>query len=124
MGIAVSPQIHPHVAEFIDKPRKMLINGQWVNAASGKTFPSYDPSSGEVLATIAEGDRADIDLRRLARQSYAAFIAADRLEIPFRLSAWTIFMTCPREMSKRATISLIVASASPLLPANITTRSA
>ena len=27
MGIAVSPQIHPQVAEFIDKPRKMLING-------------------------------------------------------------------------------------------------
>ena len=43
MGIAVSPQIHPQVAEFIDKPRKMLINGQWVEAASGKTFPTYNP---------------------------------------------------------------------------------
>ena len=41
MGIAVSPQIHPQVAEFIDKPRKMLINGRWVNAASGKTFLTY-----------------------------------------------------------------------------------
>ena len=40
MGIAVSPQILPQVAEFIDKPRKMLINGKWVNAASGKTFPT------------------------------------------------------------------------------------
>ena len=40
MGIAVSPQIHPQVAEFIDKPRQMLINGQWVKAASGKTFPT------------------------------------------------------------------------------------
>src|SRR3954467_10400546 len=61
MGIAVSPQIHPQVAEFIDKPRKMLINGQWVNAASGKTFPTYNPATGEVLAQIAEGDREDID---------------------------------------------------------------
>src|SRR5215471_16654914 len=61
MGIAVSPQIHPKVAEFIDKPRKMLINGQWVNAASGKTFPTYNPATGEVLAQIAEGDREDID---------------------------------------------------------------
>src|SRR5437868_5652888 len=61
MGIAVSPQIHPHVAEFIDQPRKMLINGQWVNAASGKTFPTYNPATGEVLAQVAEGDREDID---------------------------------------------------------------
>jgi len=61
MGIAVSPDIHPHVAQFIDKPRKMLINGQWVNAASGKTFPTYNPATGEVLVQIAEGDREDIN---------------------------------------------------------------
>ena len=61
MGIAVSPDIHPHVAQFIDKPRKMLINGQWVNAASGKTFPTYNPATGEVLAQVAEGDREDIN---------------------------------------------------------------
>src|SRR6202142_2497417 len=61
MGIAVSPQIHPQVADFIQKPRKMLINGQWVNSISGKTFPTYNPSTGEVLAQVAEGDRADIE---------------------------------------------------------------
>src|SRR5437879_7093267 len=61
MGIAVSPQIHPRVADFIEKPRKMLINGKWVNAASGKTFPTYNPATGEVLAHVAEGDREDID---------------------------------------------------------------
>jgi phenylacetaldehyde dehydrogenase len=60
MGVAVSPQIHPRVAEFIDKPRKMLINGKWVNAASGKTFPTYNPATGEVLAQVAVGDREDI----------------------------------------------------------------
>ena len=71
MGIAVSPQIHPRVAEFIDKPRQMLINGRWVNAASGKTFPSYNPATGEVLAQVAEGDRADIDLAvRAARKAF------------------------------------------------------
>ena len=61
MGIAVSPQIHPQVAEFIEKPRKMLINGQWVSSISGKTFPTYNPSTGEVLAQVAEGDREDIE---------------------------------------------------------------
>ena len=71
MGIAVSPQIHPQVAQFIDKPRKMLINGQWVEAASGKTFPTYNPATGEVLAQVAEGDRPDIDLAvRAARYAF------------------------------------------------------
>jgi phenylacetaldehyde dehydrogenase len=61
MGVAVSPQIHPQVVEFIDKPRKMLINGQWVNSISGKTFPTYNPATGEVLAQVAEGDREDVE---------------------------------------------------------------
>ncbi len=61
MGIAVSPQIHPQVADFIEKPRKMLINGKWVNSISGKTFPTYNPATGEVLAQVAEGDRQDIE---------------------------------------------------------------
>jgi phenylacetaldehyde dehydrogenase len=71
MGIAVSPEIHPQVAEFIDKPRKMLIGGKWVNSASGKTFPSYNPSTGEVLAQVAEGDREDIEQAvRAARKAF------------------------------------------------------
>ncbi len=61
MGIAVSPQIHPQVADFIDKPRKMLIDGKWVNSISGKTFPTYNPATGEILAQVAEGDRDDIE---------------------------------------------------------------
>ncbi|MGA8762597.1 MAG: aldehyde dehydrogenase family protein [Candidatus Sulfotelmatobacter sp.] len=71
MGIAVSPQIHPQVAEFVDKPRKMLINGKWVNSASGKTFPTYNPATGEILAQVAEGDRQDIEAAvRAARKAF------------------------------------------------------
>ena len=42
-------------------PKKMLIDGKWVAAASGKTFPSINPATGETLAQVAEGDRVDID---------------------------------------------------------------
>src|SRR5271168_1684374 len=71
MGIAVSPQIHPHVASFIDKPVKMLINGKWVDSISGKTFPTYNPATGEVLAQVAEGDREDIGLAvKAARKAF------------------------------------------------------
>ena len=61
MATATGIQLDQRVEAFVSTPRKMLINGQWVAAKSGKTFPTYDPSTGEVLAKIAEGDKADID---------------------------------------------------------------
>src|SRR5438105_8287716 len=71
MGTTFAAQIDPRVASFIEKPRQMLINGKWVDAVSGKTFPTYDPSTGEVLATVAEGDGADIDLAvKAARKAF------------------------------------------------------
>jgi len=72
MGTTTSvTQLDPRVASFIEKPRKMLINGHWVDAVSGKTFPTYEPSSGQVLANVAEGDRADIDLAvKAARKAF------------------------------------------------------
>jgi phenylacetaldehyde dehydrogenase len=71
MATISTTQIDPRVLSFIEKPRKMLINSKWVDAVSGKTFPTYDPSTGEVLAQVAEGDRADIDLAvKAARKAF------------------------------------------------------
>ncbi len=53
--------IHDHVRSFIGTPKKLLIGGDWFNAASGKTFPTYNPATGDVLAQVAEGDRTDVD---------------------------------------------------------------
>src|SRR6201988_3291262 len=64
-------QLDDKVAEFISKPRKMFINGKWVESASGKTFPTYNPATGQVLARGAEGDREDID--RAVKAARAAF---------------------------------------------------
>jgi phenylacetaldehyde dehydrogenase len=62
MGIAsIAPDINSAAAQFVQKKGKILINNQWSDAASGKTFPTYDPATGEVLAQIAEGDKVDID---------------------------------------------------------------
>ena len=66
-----APQIRGEVSEFIRKPRKMLIAGRWVDAVSGKTFETYDPATGKVLAHVAEGDKADIDLAvKAARKAF------------------------------------------------------
>jgi acyl-CoA reductase-like NAD-dependent aldehyde dehydrogenase len=43
------------------QPIKMLIRGQWVESASGKTFDTIDPSSGQVLARVTEGGSEDIN---------------------------------------------------------------
>jgi len=61
MATAVAPQMHSRVQEFVGKPRKMFIDGKWVDSASGKTFPTYNPATGEVMAQVAEGDREDIN---------------------------------------------------------------
>lgn len=47
---------------FLEKEHKLLINGQWVVPTSGQKVPVHDPSSDEVVAHIARGDEADVDL--------------------------------------------------------------
>ncbi|MGH8608510.1 MAG: aldehyde dehydrogenase family protein [Gammaproteobacteria bacterium] len=49
------------VSRFISATKKLLIDGEWVSAASGKTFPVYNPATSEVIAQVAEGDREDIN---------------------------------------------------------------
>ena len=49
------------VSRFISRKHKMLIGGKWVEAASGKTFPTYNPATGEILSQVAEGDGEDIN---------------------------------------------------------------
>ena len=62
MATAVSSaSMHKAVGEFIGKPRRMFVNNQFVPSASGKTFPTYNPATGEIMAQVAEGDREDID---------------------------------------------------------------
>ena len=46
---------------WLAQPRPMLINGKWVQAKSGKVIDVLDPSNEMPLATVAEGDAADID---------------------------------------------------------------
>ena len=57
--------------QFISRPRQMLINGQWVEALSGKTFQTLDPATGSVITEISEGDAADID--RAVKAARAAY---------------------------------------------------
>jgi aldehyde dehydrogenase (NAD+) len=47
---------------FLDgMAKRLLIDGKWVEAVSGKTFDSINPATGGILAAVAEGDAEDID---------------------------------------------------------------
>src|SRR6516164_9490195 len=40
--------------------KKLLINNKWVDSASGKTFPTINPATGEVITQVAEADAVDV----------------------------------------------------------------
>jgi len=93
MATTIAPsQLASSVTEFLSKPRKMLIDGKWVEAASGKTFETYNPATGEVLARVAEGDRADIDRAvKAARRAFEEgpwpeMLPAERSRLMWKLS--------------------------------------
>jgi phenylacetaldehyde dehydrogenase len=50
------------VAQFLrGGPKKLFIGGRWVESASGTTFDTIDPATGEVLAKVAEAGAEDVD---------------------------------------------------------------
>lgn len=43
------------------RDRKLLIDGGWVAAASGARFETLNPTTGAIIAKVAEADKVDID---------------------------------------------------------------
>ena len=74
-------------------PRKyqLFIDGKWVDAESGKTFTTPNPSTGEILAEVAEADKADVDkavaaARRAYEGKWGSMSARDRGRLLYKLS--------------------------------------
>ena len=49
------------VRKFLGQPKKALINGNWQDAQSGKTFDVLNPATGEVIARVAACEKGDVD---------------------------------------------------------------
>ncbi len=72
MAVATAEKRKPAT---IERPRvedqRMLIDGKWQGSVSGKTFPTINPATGEVICQVAEGDKADVDLGvKAARKAF------------------------------------------------------
>ena len=59
--IPVDSRIDSKTAEFFSRQHRMLIDGRFVLAASGKTFPVYNPATGEVVARVPEAEEEDVN---------------------------------------------------------------
>jgi acyl-CoA reductase-like NAD-dependent aldehyde dehydrogenase len=72
-------------------PTQLLIGGKFLNAQSGKTFPSINPATEEVLAQVAEADAPDIDAAvKAARaafnhKSWSQMSARDRSKLLWKV---------------------------------------
>src|SRR5450755_1119911 len=53
------------------KDQPLFIGGKWLDSVSGKTFATTNPSTGETICQVAEGDKADVDLAvKAARKAF------------------------------------------------------
>ena len=53
------------------KYSQILINNEWCNSVSGKTFPTINPSTAEKICDVQEGDKADVDKAvKAAREAF------------------------------------------------------
>ena len=55
-------ELDPRVQDVVGKTGKLLIDGNWVEAVSGKTFETFDPATEQSLGSVAHGEAADVDL--------------------------------------------------------------
>lgn len=56
---------------FVGGSKRLLIGGQWLQAASGKEIDTLNPATGEVIARLAQGDKTDVDRAvKAARQAF------------------------------------------------------
>ncbi len=70
---------------------QLFIDGQWVDAESGRTFTTPNPSTGQTLAEVAEADKADVNkavtaARRAFEGKWSKISARDRGRLLYKLS--------------------------------------
>jgi phenylacetaldehyde dehydrogenase len=59
--MTVTTEVSKNTRDFVGTARRLLIDGQWVEAASGKTFVTADPATEQEITHVAHGEAEDID---------------------------------------------------------------
>ncbi len=69
-------------SRYISDRYQLLIGGQWVDGTEGKTFQSYNPANGELLATCVEAGKEDVD--RAVSAAWKAFESWKKVSVADR----------------------------------------
>ncbi len=64
--VTIDPRGSGRTADFVLTDHRMLIDGRFVGAASGKTLPVYNPATGEVITHVPEAEEEDVNRAVLA----------------------------------------------------------
>jgi phenylacetaldehyde dehydrogenase len=64
--LTVDPLVSRRTADFVTQAHHIYIDGRFVEAASGKTFPVYNPATGEVITHVPEAEAEDVNRAVLA----------------------------------------------------------
>jgi aldehyde dehydrogenase (NAD+) len=90
MSTAYDYSLETPASAFLARPQQqLLIDGRRVPSVSGQTFKSLNPATEQVIATIAEGNEADVDFavasaRRAFEGPWRTMRAAERGHILLR----------------------------------------
>jgi len=85
--------IAARLADLTQSPKRLLIDGKWVESISGETYSTPNPATGEALAEIAHGKAVDIDRAvQAARRAFdqgpwRTMTPADRAKIIWNIGA-------------------------------------
>src|SRR2546423_13443329 len=81
----------PQPAQPTPRRYQLFIDGQFVDAESGKVFTSPNPATGETFAEVAEADQADVDkavaaARKAMNGKWSKISARERGRLLYKLS--------------------------------------
>lgn len=86
----MTQQIDRPAPQFLTGEKHLFIGGAWRPALSGKSFETFNPATGEVIARIAEGEAQDIDLavsaaRKAFEGEWSRWTPMDRQRLLLRI---------------------------------------
>lgn len=92
VAIAAQPAPSSRVAEFLKRPPRLFIAGEWVEPASGAVVAVFDPATGQQVAVVPDANGADVDRAVAAARAafeggpWPAMLPAQREALLWRLS--------------------------------------
>ncbi len=78
---ALPEQLSDAAREFAGRAHELLIDGEHVPAADGRTFETLDPATGRPITTVAQAGTEDVD-RAVAAARRALDVGRGRTSAP------------------------------------------